>query len=238
MTFKNIFFGFFKTLLLAVIFYSSLLYAAGNMFLELQGYPYTNHNFRPYFFTKDATTGDLIKIPGTQDSFQFKTYNLGIQADVDSYNAEVKPVLLEWSEEGDPFEQESVYASRLSNNIVQDVERDLDNGMLSKEVHVATYEGRIEAASYAQSPEITAPEIETIAANPAGLITDQTTVVKGGGSALLDSMARTYKEEGVDRIRLYSSRHDNYYADRGWQSDTEDGACGGLEIPPLFPELF
>jgi hypothetical protein len=29
------------------------------MFLDLQGYPYTTSNFRPYFFAKDPTTGNL-----------------------------------------------------------------------------------------------------------------------------------------------------------------------------------
>jgi hypothetical protein len=46
MKFKNIFFGFFKTLLLTTIFYSSSLYAVGYMFLDLQGYPYTTSNLQ------------------------------------------------------------------------------------------------------------------------------------------------------------------------------------------------
>jgi hypothetical protein len=45
--------------------------------------------------------------------------------------------------------------------MVTNVEEDLDN-LLEKEVHTATYKGRIESVSYAQSPEVTAPKIETI----------------------------------------------------------------------------
>jgi hypothetical protein len=69
--------------------------------------------------------------------------------------------------------------------MVTNVEEDLDN-LLEKEVHTATYKGRIESVSYAQSPEVTAPKIETIVANPEGLVPGQTTTVKGGGSSLLD----------------------------------------------------
>ncbi len=240
MKFKNIFFGFFKTLLLTTIFYSSSLYAVGYMFLDLQGYPYTTSNFRPYFFAKDPTTGNLIKVTDTQDSFQFKTYNFGFNADIESYNAEVKPVLVEWSEGTEPFGTESFSSSQLSGSMVTNVEEDLDN-LLEKEVHTATYKGRIESVSYAQSPEVTAPKIETIVANPEGLVPGQTTTVKGGGSSLLDRIVRTYKEEGVDKVRLYSAKDDSYYADRGWQVDSEaesEGACGGMETPPLFPDLF
>jgi hypothetical protein len=31
-----------------------------------------------------------------QNNFQFKTYDLTLQTDIDLYNAEVKPVLLKW----------------------------------------------------------------------------------------------------------------------------------------------
>jgi N-acetylglutamate synthase-like GNAT family acetyltransferase len=48
-------------------------------------------------------------------------------------------------------------------------------------------------------------------ANPEGLIVAQTTTVKGGGSALLDYIAQSYKEKNIERIRLYASK-DEYYA--------------------------
>jgi hypothetical protein len=44
MKFKNIFFGFLRTLLLIIAFYSSALYADQYMFLDLRDYPYTTHD--------------------------------------------------------------------------------------------------------------------------------------------------------------------------------------------------
>jgi hypothetical protein len=47
----------------------------------------------------------------------------------------------------------------------------------------------------------------TIVANPEGLIVAQTTTVKGGGSALLDYIAQSYKEKNIQisfNIPLYT----------------------------------
>ncbi|CAB5498090.1 hypothetical protein THERMOT_1273 [Bathymodiolus thermophilus thioautotrophic gill symbiont] len=221
MKFKNIFFGFLKTLLLAVIFYSSLLYASIFMFLDLQNYPYTANDFRPYFFTMDATTGNLIKVPDTQNIFQFKTYNLDLKSDVALYKAEVKPVLLKWKATITEPDTDSELASDLSGQMERYVRRDLTNRLPSREVRVVIYEDNIEAVSYMNNAKQT-PEIDIIAANPEGMLEGQTTIVKGGGSALLEHIVRAYQEEGVERVRLYAV-HSGYYAKRGWKVE---GACG------------
>jgi hypothetical protein len=93
MKFKNIFFGFFKTLLLTIIFYSGTLYAS-YMYLDLQNYQ--SRSVSPYFFERVQGTNDLLKVIDMQNNFQFKTYDLTLQTDIDLYNAEVKPVLLKW----------------------------------------------------------------------------------------------------------------------------------------------
>jgi hypothetical protein len=59
---------------------------------------------------------------------------------------------------------------------------------------------------------------DVIVANPEGLVTGQTTTVKGGGSALMDYMLRRFKSKGVKSVRIFSI-NDKYYADRGWQEE-------------------
>jgi hypothetical protein len=73
----NTLFDFFKTLLLAVIFCGGLIYAYGHMVLTLQNYQYTADDFPPYFFERGLT-----KIIDTENSFQFKTYRLGLKFDM------------------------------------------------------------------------------------------------------------------------------------------------------------
>ncbi|WP_139458270.1 hypothetical protein [Bathymodiolus thermophilus thioautotrophic gill symbiont] len=230
MKFKNIFFGFLKTLLLAVIFCSSLLYADGYMTLDLQNYQPADNGSPPYFFEVDSTTGNLIKVVDTGNSFQFKTYNFRTTVDIESYIEEVEPVLLKWREEIEPFDEEFHSSSSLSDGMLADLRYDLRSGPFSGEVHVATYEGRIEAISYVPNTADEAPEIDTIVANPWGMIKGQTTNVKGAGSSLLDYILQKFKSRGAVKARLYSER-DQYYLDRGWQREPdpwqEDGACGG-----------
>jgi hypothetical protein len=43
-------------------------------------------------------------------------------------------------------------------------------GSFAKEIHVVTYQGRVEAVSYAENAEMQAPKIDVIVANPEGLI--------------------------------------------------------------------
>jgi N-acetylglutamate synthase-like GNAT family acetyltransferase len=60
---------------------------------------------------------------------------------------------------------------------------------------------------------------------PEGLVTGQTTTVKGGGSALMDYILRRFKSKGVKSVRIFST-NDKYYADRGWQEDEiENNNC-------------
>ncbi|CAB5500654.1 hypothetical protein THERMOT_1282 [Bathymodiolus thermophilus thioautotrophic gill symbiont] len=223
MKFKNIFFGFLKTLLLAVIFYSGLLYATGgHMFLDLRNYPYTNNDFRPYFFARDESTGDLIKIPDTQNSFTFKTYDLDLPADMKLYRREVRPILRRWKNEDAPPDTDADLSIDLSGQMETNIALDSKS---SREVHVAIYDDNIEAVSYVYDAKQT-PEIDTIIANPEGLLEGQTTIVKGGGSALLENIVRSYQEDGIERIQLYAIES-KYYAKRGWKMEPEEAACGG-----------
>ncbi|OIR24153.1 hypothetical protein [Bathymodiolus thermophilus thioautotrophic gill symbiont] len=223
MKFKNIFFGFLKTLLLVAVFYGGSLYADGHMFLDLQNYQHVTNN-SPYFFEIDPTTGNLVKVIDANNSFQFKTYNLGLTADVELYKAEVRPVLLRWGEGGAPLDEDFYSASSLSETLVSDVRHDI-KGLFQGEVHVATYEGRIESVSYVKNIVVEVPEIKAIVANPWGMIKGQITNVKGAGSSLLDYMLQKFKNRGAERVRLYSIR-DRYYLDRGWQRGIGNGACG------------
>ena len=223
MKFKNIFFGFFKTLLLTIIFYSGTLYAS-YMYLDLQNYQ--SRSVSPYFFERVQGTNDLLKVIDMQNNFQFKTYDLTLQTDIDLYNAEVKPVLLKWKINVASPETESSFASHLSARMEWNIERNLNKSLLPREVHVAIYEGNIESISYMENPAMQVPKIDIIVANPEGLIVAQTTTVKGGGSALLDYIAQSYKEKNIERIRLYASK-DEYYAQRGWKIEPYSGSsCG------------
>jgi hypothetical protein len=67
MKFKNIFFGFFKTLLLTIIFYSGTLYAS-YMYLDLQNYQ--SRSVSPYFFERVQGTNDLLSYEGMHSLFQ------------------------------------------------------------------------------------------------------------------------------------------------------------------------
>jgi hypothetical protein len=53
-----------------------------------------------------------------------------------------------------------------------------DATVLTREVHIATYKGEIEAMSYSESSEVEVPEIITLIAKPEGLMHGQTTTVK------------------------------------------------------------
>ncbi|OIR24450.1 hypothetical protein [Bathymodiolus thermophilus thioautotrophic gill symbiont] len=224
MKFKNIFFDFLKVLLWVVIFYSGSLYADGYLFLNLQNYQPAANNFSPYFFERNSVTGDLVKVIDTDNSFQFKTYNLKLGADgIGSYRAEVRPVLLEWEKKVNPFEDDSD-SSYLSGSLARNIEAELQED-LAVEVHIAIYKGRIEAISYVQNTTAEAPEIETIIANPWGMTEDQTSHVKGAGSSLLDNVLTDFKNRGAQKVQLYSVK-DRYYLDRGWQRGSSDqGAC-------------
>jgi hypothetical protein len=48
--------------------------------------------------------------------------------------------------------------------------RNLNKGLLPREVHVAIYEGNIESISYMENPAMQVPKIDIIVANPEGLI--------------------------------------------------------------------
>ena len=227
MKFKNIFFGFLRTWLLVAIFYSGLLCAAGDMILILEGHPYVVSNPSPYFFRKDPNTGNLIKVYDAKNDFQFETYVLESEDDFESYDVEIKPVLLDWEEEEYSIEPEVKSAGRLSKKMIGDIEREFGNG-IPKEIHVATYKGDIEALAYSDSAEMEVPEIDIIVANPNGMVTGQMTIPKGGGSSLMDYMIQRYRIRGVERIKLYSI-NDEYYLSRGWKRVPESGACGGGE---------
>jgi hypothetical protein len=132
MKFKNIFFGFFKTLLLTIIFYSGTLYAS-YMYLDLQNYQ--SRSVSPYFFERVQGTNDLLKVIDMQNNFQFKTYDLTLQTDIDLYNAEVKPVLLKWKINVASPETESSFASHLSARIEWNIERNLNKSLLLNKLH-------------------------------------------------------------------------------------------------------
>ena len=226
MKIKNIFFGFLKALLLVVIFYSGLLSAKDYMFFDLQNYQPVANSPPPYFFQIDPTTGNLVKII-KEDSFRFKTYNLRLKADLELYNVEVRPTLLKWEIKIRPFEGESNSSSLLSEDLVKKVYNESGDGFLSREIHVATYEDRIEAVSYVKNKVPGMPEIDTIVANPEGLRIGQTANVKGAGSSLLDYELKIFSNRGDQKVRLYSIK-DQYYLDRGWQRDLERGRKGRI----------
>ncbi|CAB5505387.1 hypothetical protein THERMOT_2145 [Bathymodiolus thermophilus thioautotrophic gill symbiont] len=215
MKFKNIVFGFLKTWLLVALFYSNSLYAYNHMFIILQDYSHTADEFLPYTFEKDLSTGNLIKVFDTENNFQFKTYSLNSEADMSLFEIEVKPTLLKWAKAIKPLQYRSTLSSRFSKNMLENVGQDLKNS-LSKEIHVATYKGNIEAISYADSAGVTKPNIGSLVANPEGLRVNQTVKPKGGGSSLLSHMLRKFKEGGAERVQLYSI-DDKYYQERGWQ---------------------
>lgn len=225
MKFKNILFSVLKTLLLVVVFYSRSLYAS-YMYLDLGSHQ--SRSISPYFFESNQETGDLIKVIDTQNNFQFKTYNLTLQVDIEEYNTEVRPVLLEWKKTVAPFGTDSYSSSELSKGMARSIEIHLEMDPPPMKVYVATYKGNIESVSYIKNTRLQTPEIDTIVANPEGLIEGQTMIVKGGGSALLEHVIKTYKEAGTEEIQLYSG-DDQYYAKRGWKMKLEnkiDEACG------------
>ncbi|CAC9955938.1 hypothetical protein [uncultured Gammaproteobacteria bacterium] len=239
MKFRNIFFGFLKTWLLIAIFYSGSLYAAGYMFLTLYDYQPITNNFRPYFFEKDPYTGKLTKVFDAENDFQFETYTVGSEADMALYKERVLPVLNDWGSEVEDYKLGT--DSRTSAHLTEFMKLDvtIDSGsedatVLTREVHVATYKGEIEAMSYSDSSEAGVPKITTLIAKPKGLVPSQTTTVKGGGSSLLERLVQRYKAKYVDKIRLYSAQ-DDYYSKRGWKNEPEsdsesesesEGACG------------
>ncbi len=239
MKFRNIFFGFLKTWLLIAIFYSGSLYAAGYMFLTLYDYQPITNNFRPYFFEKDPYTGKLTKVFDSENDFQFETYTVGSEADMALYKERVLPVLNDWGSEVEDYKLGT--DSRTSAHLTEFMKLDvtIDSGsedatVLTREVHVATYKGEIEAMSYSDSSEAGVPKITTLIAKPEGLVPSQTTTVKGGGSSLLERLVQRYKAKYVDKIRLYSAQ-DDYYSKRGWKNEPEsdsesesesEGACG------------
>ncbi|OIR24639.1 hypothetical protein [Bathymodiolus thermophilus thioautotrophic gill symbiont] len=220
---KNIFFGFLKALLLAVIFYSSLLSAEDYFFFDFQDYQPLANSPPPYFFQIDPMTGNLVKII-KEDSFRFKTYNLRLKADLELYNAEVRPTLLKWEIKIRPFEEESNSSSLLSGGLVKKIDGGSGGDSLG-EVHIATYEDRIEAVSYVTNKVPGVPEIDTLVASPEGMRVGQTGSVKGAGSSLLDYELKIFNNRGDRGVRLYSIR-DQYYLDRGWQRESDvQGAC-------------
>ncbi len=105
-----------------------------------------------------------------------------------------------------------------------DIRQELFDGEFEREIHVVTYEGRIEAISYAKSPDIKVPEVKAIVSNPEGLVANQTTIVKGAGSALLDHTLQRYKVLGVEKVQLLAT-NDKYYIDRGWKAESESNEC-------------
>ncbi len=241
MKFRNVFFGFLKTWLLIAIFYSGSLYAAGYMFLTLDDYHPITNDFRPYFFERDPYTGKLTKVFDSENDFQFETYTVGSEADMALYKERVLPVLNDWGSEVEDYKLGT--DSRTSAHLTEFMKLDvtIDSGsedatVLTREVHVATYKGEIEAMSYSDSSEAGVPKITTLIAKPEGLVPSQTTTVKGGGSSLLERLVQRYKANNVEKIRLYSAK-DDYYSKRGWEnepkSDSEsesesesEGACG------------
>ncbi|CAB5500157.1 hypothetical protein BTHERMOSOX_669 [Bathymodiolus thermophilus thioautotrophic gill symbiont] len=234
MKFKNIFFGFLRAWLLVTIFYGGSLYANNRMFLILEDYHYVDSDFPPYFFEKNIDTGEITKVVDMQNTFQFKSYNLNLADDMKLYETEVRPVLLKWGEGIEPYQEQTDKASSFSRYMVEQINKELDKNFPLGKVHIATYKGKIEAVSYAEDVEVVGleePKIKTIVANPEGLITNQTTTPKGGGSSLLNRMIQEFKEKGVDKIRLYSV-DDEYYLKRGWQIKPETEA--EIEIDPNF----
>ncbi|AYQ57139.1 hypothetical protein BTHERMOSOX_572 [Bathymodiolus thermophilus thioautotrophic gill symbiont] len=230
---KNIFFGFLKALLLVVAFCSSLLYANEYMVFDLQNYQPAADSPSPYFFQRDPITGNLTKVTDLENSFQFKTYNLKLRADLEWYREEVEPTLSRWRVRISPSEYDSDSVSFLSSDLMNKVNDGSLEGSLPREVHVAIYKGRVEAASYVKNTEPEMPEIDILAANPEGMRVGQTMNVKGAGSALLDYELKTFKGRGAEKVRLFSTR-DEYYLDRGWKSEParwtdvfgDQGACG------------
>ncbi|AYQ57220.1 hypothetical protein MS2017_1535 [Bathymodiolus thermophilus thioautotrophic gill symbiont] len=228
MKFRNIFFGFLRTWLLIAIFCSSSLYAGINMILMLQDYQYTVADFPPYFLRENPlNAGNFIKVLEEQNAFQFKTYNLNLEADFESYEAEVKPILIEWSEKIGLLGENAELSKNFSGLMKAYVGEDFRSSS-QEEIHIATYKGKIEAISYVKDTTEKDLEIDLLVANPNGLVENQTMLPKGGGSSLLDYMVHKYEEEGVEKIQLYSV-NDEYYFNRGWQIEPEpEGACGGV----------
>ena len=68
------------------------------------------------------------------------------------------------------------------------------------------------------------PEVKAIVSNPEGLVANQTTIVKGAGSALLDHILQRYKVLGVEKVQLLAT-NDKYYIDRGWKAESESNEC-------------
>ncbi len=231
MKFGNIFFGFLKTWLLIAIFHSGSLYAGGHMSLTLDNYHPASNNFRPYFFERDLYTGKSIKVFDAENDFQFETYTVGSEADMALYKERVLPVLNDWGSEIEYYQPgtDSRASAQLTRLMKLDIAIDSgseDATVLTREVHIATYKGEIEAMSYSESSEVEVPEIITLIAKPEGLMPGQTTTVKGGGSSLLERLIQRYKARNVRKIRLYSAK-DDYYSKRGWKDEPEpEGACG------------
>ncbi len=233
MKFRNIFFGFLKTWLLIAIFYGGSLYAGGHMSLTLDNYHPASNNFRPYFFERDPYTGKSIKVFDAENDFQFETYTVGSEADMALYKERVLPVLNDWGSEIEYYQPgtDSHASAQLTRLMKLNVAIDSgseDATVLTREVHIATYKGEIEAMSYSESSEVEVPEIITLIAKPEGLMPGQTTTVKGGGSSLLERLIQRYKARNVRKIRLYSAQ-DDYYSKRGWKDEPEpepEGACG------------
>ncbi|CAB5500162.1 hypothetical protein THERMOT_1183 [Bathymodiolus thermophilus thioautotrophic gill symbiont] len=228
MKFRNIFFGFLRTWLLIAIFCSSSLYAGTDMILILRDYQYTAADYPPYFLREDPLNpGNFIKVLDNQNTFQFKTYNLSSEVDLALYEAEVEPVLSEWSGQIGLLGSNAELSKQFSGLIKMYT----DNGLheaTPKEINVATYKGKIEAVSYVGRAEGRAPKIDLLVANPRTLSDNQTVLPKGAGSSLLNDMAHRYKEEGVEEIQLRSVSNDEYYLNRGWRAVPEpEGACGG-----------
>ncbi|OIR24637.1 hypothetical protein [Bathymodiolus thermophilus thioautotrophic gill symbiont] len=218
MKFKNIFFGFLKTLLLTVVFHIGLLCANEYMIFDLQNYQPTDNSPPPYFFQRDPATGDLVRLTDTEGGFQFKTYNLQLKADLAQYKIEVRPTLLRWKEKIIPLEKDSSSSSFFSGDLANKVDAQSSKRPPPREVHVATYKDRIEAVSYVNNRKPESPEIDILTANPEGMRVGQTTNVKGAGSALLDYELKTFKGRGAESAQLLSIR-DKYYLDRGWKID-------------------
>jgi hypothetical protein len=133
------------------------------MLLTLQNYQYTADDFPPYFFERGLT-----KIIDTENSFQFKTYRLGLKFDMVEYKANIRPVLLKWGAAEYIPKTQSYDSSFLSRGMEENIKLDSYTGSFTKEIHVVTYQGRIEAVSYAENAEMQVPKIEIIAANPEG----------------------------------------------------------------------
>ncbi len=230
MKFRSIFFSFLKTWLLVAIFYSGSLYA-GYMHLNLNDYHPTTNNFRPYLFERDLNTGKLVQVFDTENSFQFETYSLDSDIDMILYEMRVLPVLQDWGAGIGNYQPstDSHASSDLAKVTESEVNLNLkgEGGIPStREIHIATYKGEIEAISYSDSSEMETPEIITLIAKPEGLVPGQTTNIKGGGSSLLEQLIQDYKAKNVQKIRLYSSK-DDYYSKRGWEDETDsEGACG------------